>query len=125
MVNSSPENQGIKAAFRTNGQLSISALPNIPLVQPGNDLTDIIINGLVDCGLKLQDGDILVLAQKIVSKSEDRYAVLDSVTPSAAALELAGEVEKDPRLVELILSIFQQLLPSLRVFCMTHQDLYV
>ena len=101
---SSPENLDIKAAAMTIGQLSITALLNIPLVNPGDDLTNIIGNGLSDCGLTLQDGDILVLAQKIVSKSEGRYAALDSVTPSPAAIQLAEEVDKDPRLVELILS---------------------
>ena len=99
-----PTNSRIKAATQTSGQLSISALPGIPLVNPGDDLTDIIYGGLLGSGITLQDGDILVLAQKIVSKSEGRYAALDSVTPSPAAIELAEDVNKDPRLVELILS---------------------
>jgi coenzyme F420-0:L-glutamate ligase/coenzyme F420-1:gamma-L-glutamate ligase len=103
-MDASPVESGAKTTTKTSGQLSIAALPNIPLVNPGDDLTDIITNGLTDCSLTLQDGDILVLAQKIVSKSEGRYAALDSVTPSPAAIELAEEVDKDPRLVELILS---------------------
>ena len=99
-----PADTGIKTAAQTNGQLSISALPDIPLVNPGDDLTNIICFGLSRGGITLQDGDILVLAQKIVSKSEGRYAALESVIPSPAAIELAEEVNKDPRLVELILS---------------------
>jgi len=104
VIDASPAHSGISATAQTSGQLSISALPGIPLVNPGDDLTGIICDGLQQSGITLLDGDILVLAQKIVSKSEGRYAALDSVTPSAAAIELAKEVDKDPRLVELILS---------------------
>jgi coenzyme F420-0:L-glutamate ligase/coenzyme F420-1:gamma-L-glutamate ligase len=103
-MDASPTNSEIDTAAQTSGQLSISALPGIPLVNPGDDIASIICDGLLRCGITLQDGDILVLAQKIVSKSEDRYAALDSVTPSPAAIELAKEVGKDSRLVELILS---------------------
>ena len=103
-MDASPANRDEKPATKTNDQLSIIALPDIPLVNPGDDLTSIICNGLTRCGLTLQDGDILVLAQKIVSKSEGRYAALESVTPSQEAIELADDVKKDPRLVELILS---------------------
>jgi coenzyme F420-0:L-glutamate ligase / coenzyme F420-1:gamma-L-glutamate ligase len=103
-MDASPTNSGKKTATQTGGQLSISALSGIPLVNPGDDLTNIIGDGLLGCGITLQDGDILVLAQKIVSKSEGRYVPLDSVKPSPAAIELAEEVDKDPRLVELILS---------------------
>lgn len=93
-----------RPAAQNKGQLSIIALPNIPLVVAGDGLPSIICNGLTECRLTLQDGDIIVLAQKIVSKSEGRYAALDSVTPSQEAINLAKDVEKDPRLVELILS---------------------
>ena len=103
-MDASPANSDNKVAANSSGQLSITALSNIPLVHPGDDLPDIICNGLSDSELALQDGDILVLAQKIVSKSEGRYAALSSVTPSTKAIELAEEVDKDSRLVELILS---------------------
>lgn len=85
-------------------RLTITALDRIPLVQPGDDLADLILSSLDGMGEKLRDGDVLVLAQKIVSKSEGRYVDLANVTPSARALELATEVDKDPRLVEVILS---------------------
>ena len=84
--------------------VTVTALPDIPLIQPGDNLIQLMIDGLKRCDLAPQSGDILVLAQKIVSKSENRYATLDAVSPSRAAIELAEEVEKDPRLVELILS---------------------
>jgi coenzyme F420-0:L-glutamate ligase/coenzyme F420-1:gamma-L-glutamate ligase len=81
----------------------VTALGHVPLVQPGDDLAGIILDALARSGEALMDGDVLVLAQKIVSKSERRTRDLDDVTPSARALELAAEVDKDPRLVELIL----------------------
>lgn len=85
-------------------QLQIVALENIPLVHSGDDLAGIINAAMLHNELTPQQGDILVLAQKIVSKSEGRLVDLNSVTPGSQALSLAAEVEKDPRLVELILS---------------------
>jgi coenzyme F420-0:L-glutamate ligase/coenzyme F420-1:gamma-L-glutamate ligase len=64
-------------------------------------LPDIILAALDEAGLSLAEGDILVLAQKIVSKAEGRLVNLASVAPSARAVELAGITQKDPRLVEL------------------------
>lgn len=83
--------------------LTLTPLSGIPLIQPGNDLTSIILNALKINNLEIQDGDILVVAQKIVSKSENRYVNLLNVTPSAKALEISNITNKDPRLVELIL----------------------
>jgi coenzyme F420-0:L-glutamate ligase/coenzyme F420-1:gamma-L-glutamate ligase len=73
------------------------------MVEPGDDLASLILAGLADCGEGLRSGDVVVVAQKIVSKSEGRRVALASVTPSAGALELAEVTGKDPRLVELIL----------------------
>jgi len=78
-------------------------LPHIPLVKAGDDIAELILTALERAGLPLQDGDILVLAQKIVSKSEGRLVNLTQVVPSQRALELAEQVEKDARLIELIL----------------------
>ena len=88
----------------TPGRIALTALPGIPLVQSGDDLPALILAAVDRAGERLQDGDILIVAQKIVSKAEDRYAALGAVTPSARALDLAELTEKDPRLVELILS---------------------
>lgn len=79
------------------------ALAGLPMVKPGDDLTAIILAALAASQEKLCDGDVLVLAQKIVSKAEGRLVRLDSIAPSDAAQQLACEVNKDPRLVELIL----------------------
>jgi coenzyme F420-0:L-glutamate ligase/coenzyme F420-1:gamma-L-glutamate ligase len=83
--------------------LTLTPLINIPLIRHGNNLADIIVTSLQETGIELQDGDILVLAQKIVSKAEGRTVNLASVEPSLRALELAGQIEKDARIVELIL----------------------
>jgi coenzyme F420-0:L-glutamate ligase / coenzyme F420-1:gamma-L-glutamate ligase len=90
-----------------NGQaakLAITALGGVKRVRPGDDLCALALDSLASNGETLQDGDILVLAQKIVSKSESRYADLGAVTPSSEAVKLAGDVNKDARLVQLILN---------------------
>jgi len=84
-------------------QLSLIALPDIPEVRPGDRLPDIIMAGLARADTRLADGDVVVIAQKVVSKSENRYANLADVEPSPRALEMAQRITKDPRIVELIL----------------------
>jgi coenzyme F420-0:L-glutamate ligase/coenzyme F420-1:gamma-L-glutamate ligase len=73
------------------------------MVEPGDDLAALILTALNRAELQLQPGDVLVLAQKIVSKAEGRYGYLNKVEPSAQALALAPQIDKDPRLVQLIL----------------------
>jgi coenzyme F420-0:L-glutamate ligase/coenzyme F420-1:gamma-L-glutamate ligase len=75
----------------------------MPLIYPGDNLPDMLLASLQTARVTLDDGDILVVAQKIVSKAEGRLVNLTTVTPSKEALELAKRSEKDPRLVELIL----------------------
>jgi coenzyme F420-0:L-glutamate ligase/coenzyme F420-1:gamma-L-glutamate ligase len=87
----------------TAPKLSLTALPDVPEVRPGDDLTALILAGVARAGEQLRDGDIVVLAQKIVSKAEGRYVRLADVTPSARAIELAQAARKDPRVVELML----------------------
>ena len=83
--------------------LTITPLQNIPLIQPGDELAGIILSALKSSALMLETGDILVLAQKIVSKAEGRLVDLKTVSPSPAALELAAKSQKDPRMAELLL----------------------
>jgi coenzyme F420-0:L-glutamate ligase/coenzyme F420-1:gamma-L-glutamate ligase len=96
---------GIKVTGLDNQakQLSLIALPDIPEVRPGDHLPDIIMAGLARADTRLADGDVVVIAQKVVSKSENRYADLADVEPSPRALEMAQRITKDPRIVELIL----------------------
>lgn len=84
--------------------VELLALPGLPMVKAGDDLAGLIDAGLERAGIRLRTGDVIAVAQKIVSKAEGRTVALASVTPSAQAQSLAQEVQKDPRLVELILS---------------------
>ncbi len=83
--------------------LTLTSLNNIPLIRRDDNLADIVLKSLQDTGLELQDNDILVLAQKIVSKAEGRKVNLATVSASSQAIELAQKTEKDPRVVELML----------------------
>ena len=83
--------------------LTLMPLQAIPLIRRGDDLADIILSTLDLSSIALQDGDILALAQKIVSKAEWRMVNLATVLPSQHAIELASQVGKDARLVELML----------------------
>jgi coenzyme F420-0:L-glutamate ligase/coenzyme F420-1:gamma-L-glutamate ligase len=83
--------------------VELLAIPHIPLIQPGDDLPGLVLAAAETAGMDWRDGDVLVLAQKIVSKAEGRLVHLPDVTPSTRAQELAGVTGKDPRLVELIL----------------------
>ncbi len=80
------------------------SLRNFPLVSSGDDLVGLIDKTLQKNDVRLQSGDVIVIAQKIVSKAENRLVHLSSVTPSERAIELGKAADKDPRLVELILS---------------------
>ncbi len=88
----------------------ITPLPGVPMVKTGDDLVAIIQDGLQNAGISLQDGDILVLAQKIVSKAEGRWVNLATVQPSNQAKALGEVVQKDPRQVELVLQESNQIL---------------
>ena len=83
--------------------LTLTPLPGIPMVQPGDDLAEFIRQALDRARIVLSDGDILVLAQKVVSKAEGRQVNLTSIVASSTAEELAKQIGKDPRVVELII----------------------
>ena len=86
------------------------AVPGIPLLKAGDDLAAIIYESLKAGDRLLVDGDIVVIAQKAVSKVEGRTVDLGTITPSARAEEVAAKCEKDPREVEVILSESTQIL---------------
>ncbi len=85
-------------------QLVLRALPEIPSIRAGDDLGEITWAALQQMPLELLPGDILVFAQKIVSKAEGRLVDLRTVTPGEQAERLARQTDKDPRIVEVILS---------------------
>jgi len=84
--------------------LTVTGLRDLPEVHPGSDLAALIAAALAAMHVALESGDILVVAQKIVSKAEGRIVDLSGVVPGERARELAAIVRKDPRLVELVLS---------------------
>jgi coenzyme F420-0:L-glutamate ligase/coenzyme F420-1:gamma-L-glutamate ligase len=84
--------------------ITYTALPNIPLVHPGDDICAVIKAGLADAGIVLENGDVIVIAQKIISKSENRYVNLADLVPSEKAIEIADVTGKDPRHIEAVLS---------------------
>lgn len=84
-------------------RLHLWTLEGFPEIRPGDDLPQIIIGSLRQNGLAPQEGDVLVVAQKVVSKAEGRVVDLREVRPTAAAERLGREAAKDPRMAELIL----------------------
>jgi coenzyme F420-0:L-glutamate ligase/coenzyme F420-1:gamma-L-glutamate ligase len=77
--------------------ITLTSLQQIPLIRHGDNLADIIVGALQKNAIVLAENDILVIAQKIVSKAEGRAVNLARVTPSQRAIELAGKTEKDAR----------------------------
>ena len=90
--------------------MTVFTLPGIPEVQAGDDLAALIADALEAAGETLEPGDIIVAAQKIVSKAEGRYIELADMTPGDEALEWAAKTEKDPRLVQAILDETEKVL---------------
>ena len=84
-------------------ELRLVALPEFPQVSSGDDLANLTVHALARGGLELQAADVLVFAQKVISKAEGRRVDLAKVAPGPKAVELARTAHKDPRLVELIL----------------------
>jgi coenzyme F420-0:L-glutamate ligase / coenzyme F420-1:gamma-L-glutamate ligase len=84
--------------------LEVIALTGLPLIKAGDDLVELIASSLKRNGVEPRARDVLVVAQKIVSKAEGRMVDLATIKPSAQAIALAADVDKDPRLVEAILS---------------------
>lgn len=100
----------MKSADNNLQSLTLTSLENIPLIRRDDNLADVVLKSLHETGLELQDNDILVLAQKIVSKAEGRKINLATVSPSSRAIELAQQTEKDPRVVELMLQESNEIL---------------
>jgi coenzyme F420-0:L-glutamate ligase/coenzyme F420-1:gamma-L-glutamate ligase len=84
-------------------RLEVLAVPGLPLVGRGDDVPALVWRALVAAGFSVHDGDVLVVTSKLLSRAEGRFVELPHVEPSARALELADQIGKDPRAVELIL----------------------
>jgi coenzyme F420-0:L-glutamate ligase/coenzyme F420-1:gamma-L-glutamate ligase len=83
--------------------ITLTAIEGIPMIKAGDDLAGLIVQGLDHSGLQLRTGDIVMVCQKIVSKSEGRVVDLKTIEPSEFAKNYAARWEKDPRAVELVL----------------------
>jgi len=99
--------------------LTVAVLEGLPEVRPGDDLAGLIVATLRE---PLRNGDVLVIAHKIVSKAEGRITRLADVTPSAEAVALAEQLDKDPRHVQVVLDGTQQVLRAAHgvLICVTH-----
>lgn len=94
--------------------INIEAIPGLPDIEPGDDLAGLIIEMADRAGQALDDGDILAIAHKVVSKAEGKLIRLSEITPSDEALELAGRLNKDPRKVEVILRDSRRIVRAFR-----------
>ena len=95
--------------------IEIHPLGTIGEVQPGCDLVAILSEAVLAADQSIQDADILVVTQKIVSKAENRYVALEGVQPGEEALRLAGITRKDPRLVSNKLMVARPIDPRGKV----------
>lgn len=84
-------------------EIRILGVDGIPEAQAGDDSAQLVIDGLTHSGITLEDGDVVVVTHKLVSKAEDRLVDLRDITPSRFAEELASRYEKDPRQIEVVL----------------------
>jgi coenzyme F420-0:L-glutamate ligase/coenzyme F420-1:gamma-L-glutamate ligase len=92
--------------------MTLHAVSAMPLVEPGDDLAGLIQAALLASDLDLQDEDLLVIAQKVVSKAEGRYAYLNQVEPGPEAMELASRCDKDPRQMQVLLNESREVIRS-------------
>lgn len=83
--------------------VTLNAIPKIPLIKDGDDLPAIILKCTSEAGIRFEDGDVLVVTSKIVSKAEGRVVPLVSVHPSEKSREIADKSDKDARVVELMM----------------------
>lgn len=90
--------------------LTLFALGDVPMIDEGADLAEIVLAAVGHDGQVLIDGDVIILAQKIVSKAEGRLVDLATIAVSPRAVDLGEESDKDPRLVELILRESQEVM---------------
>ncbi len=84
-------------------QIQLMGLTKIPLVDEGDNLQELILKSAKLQGITLEDGDILVVAETLISKAEGNFIDLESMVPSNKAIELAEKTGKDPKLVEAII----------------------
>ena len=81
-------------------EIKLIGLEGIPLVKAGDDIGEIIKQSILEMEYDLKDGDIILIAETLISKSEGNIIKLDEITPSKKAYEVAEICKKDPKLVD-------------------------
>ena len=88
--------------------INLIALESLPLIQPGQNVSKEIINAITSESISVDDGDVIAIAQKIISKSENRYLDISELEPSEDAINLATKIDKDPKFIQAILNESQK-----------------
>lgn len=107
--------RGVRTAVRDAPRMELLAIRGLTEIRKGDDLAGLIVEAAKKAELRFEDGDIVVVAQKIVSKAEGAVVSLESVKPSEKAQALAAELKKDARALELVLQESRRILRSERV----------
>lgn len=94
--------------------MTLFAVPDLPLIQPGDDLSALIVERLAARGAALLPGDIVVIAQKVVSKAEGRLVRIADVEPTPEAVELGAAIGKEPTMIQVILDDSKAILRARR-----------
>jgi coenzyme F420-0:L-glutamate ligase / coenzyme F420-1:gamma-L-glutamate ligase len=115
MAKQFPASRAAKRTAPARSPISIFAIPGLPEIRPSHDLAKLIVLSAKRAGITLQDGDILVVAQKIISKAEGRVLRLSKLCPSRQATALAKKLSSDPRFVEVVLRESRRIVRSARV----------
>jgi coenzyme F420-0:L-glutamate ligase/coenzyme F420-1:gamma-L-glutamate ligase len=103
-----------KSSF-TVSAINVFAIPGLPEIRKRDNLAKLIVGSTRRANLSLEEGDVLVVAQKIISKAEGRVVKLSSVKPSARAVDLARKLKNDPRFIEVVLRESRRIVRSERV----------
>jgi coenzyme F420-0:L-glutamate ligase / coenzyme F420-1:gamma-L-glutamate ligase len=112
MPKRSPSRSAAPGKSKAAPELRLFSLPGIPEIQTGDDLVRIIADAVRRAFIRFENGDVLVIAQKIVSKAEGALVNLARVTPSPQALTLAEQLKKDPRAIEVVLQQSRRIVRS-------------
>src|ERR1700680_4856684 len=112
MKKASPRSSGKKKALAPLRSIELLPLPGLPEIRQGDDLAGLLVAAARQAQIVFERGDVLVIAQKMVSKAEGLLVRLSSVKPSPQALQLAAKLKKDPRLVEVILQESRRIVRS-------------
>lgn len=112
MAKKPPSRSSFDKTRSVNAGLRLFRIPGIPEIRGGENLAKCISDSANGAGIAFQHGDILVIAQKIVSKAEGAFVRLETVTPSPQALAIAARLKKDPRVIEVVLQESRRIVRS-------------